>query len=309
MLAFFPALTAFDLSRHSVPPEQIIATGGTMSGIDAITRPQFLAAPAANFLMPDDRVVGVILKGAVRAYPLKILTWHQVVDDSVAKTPIVVTYCPLTGSAIVYDRVLGNRTLTLGTSDRLYNSNLLFFDQATKSLWSQIEGAAIAGPLTGSRLTPLPSVVTPWGLWKAYHPGTQVLSASAADVEKFGTDATARYDQTQSVMLPVTTLDNRMPPKDRVLGLSINGASVAFPFNSLDSAKPPLTATVGGTLVTIAYDAASRTAGAVIDGKHAAAYTGFWFAWAAFHPETSIWKNDAGAPPLDVHAAAPQPAQ
>jgi Protein of unknown function (DUF3179) len=304
MLALYPALTAFDLSRHSVPPDQITSTGGSMAGIDAITQPAFVTAPSAKYLALDDRVVGVILKGTMRAYPLKILTWHQVIDDSIAGSPIAVTYCPLTGSAIVYNRILGQKTLTLGTSDRLYDSNLLFFDQATKSLWSQIKGEAIAGPLTGSRLNPLPSVVTPWGVWKVYHPETLVLNASAADIGKFAKDSTARYERSR-VMLPVSTLDDRMAPKERVLGLSINGASVAFPFTSLDGAKPPVSATVGGTPVTIVYDAASKTAGAVIAGKHAAAYTGFWFAWATFHPHTTIWNNSGDTTAVGANAAVP----
>src|ERR1700674_2558263 len=267
MLALFPALTAFDLSRHSVPPARIIAVGRSMAGIDAITQAAFVTAPKATILAPDDRVVGVIIKGTARAYPLKILVWHQVVDDSIAGNPIAVTYCPLTGSAIVYDRMLGKETLTLGTSDRLYDSNLLFFDQATKSLWSQIRGEAIAGPLTGRRLAAIPSVVTPWGVWKPYHPATLVLNASAADIQNFARDGNASYEQSRSVLIPVSTLDNRMAPKERVLGLSINGADEAFPFTGLDGAKSPLSTNVGGTPVMIVYDAGSKTAGAVIAGK------------------------------------------
>ena len=308
MLGVYPALTAFDLSRHSVPADQIVSTGVSMEGVDAITQPVFVTAPAAKFLSPDDRVVGLILKGTVRAYPLKILTWHQVVDDSIAGNPIAVTYCPLTGSAIVYDRMLGKKTLMLGTSDRLFDSNLLFFDQATKSLWSQIKGEAIAGPLTEQRLNPIPSVVTTWGIWKGYHQETVVLNASVADTRNFAKDATARYERSR-VMLPVSTLDQRMAPKERVLGLSINGASVAFPFDNLDRARPPISTSVGGTPVTIVYDPASRTAGAVVDGKHVAAYTGFWFAWATFHPKTTIWNYAGEADRRGPDAAAAVPSK
>ncbi len=294
MLAMYPALTAFDLSLHSVPVAAIIEGQG-MGGIDAITQPQFVAASKAKFLNPDDRVIGLLFKGTARAYPLKILVWHQVVDDSIAGEPLAVTYCPLTGSAIVYDRKLGAKTLTLGTSDRLYDSNLLFFDQATKSLWSQIKGVAIAGPLTGRRLDPLPSVTTPWKVWKTYHPETQVLNASASDIKNFPRDGSAGYARAQRVMLPVSRLDNRLPPKEPVLGISLKGADEAFPFSSMAEVKPPVVASVGGTPVTIVYDASSGTAGAVVNGKHVAAFTGFWFAWATFHPKTTIWKSHAAA--------------
>ena len=277
-----------------------------MAGINAITQPNFVPATKATFLALNDRVVGVIINGNARAYPLKILTWHQVVDDSIAGAPIAVTYSPLTGSAMVFDRTLGKKTLTLETSDRLYDSNLLFFDRATRSLWSQIKGKAVAGPLTGRSLTAIPSVVTPWGVWKVYHADTLVLNASAGDLRNFALDATDRYEQSQRVLLPVSTLDNRMAPKERVLGLSINGVDEAFPFTSLGKLKPPISADIGGTPVTIVYDAASKTAGAVIAGKHVAAYTGFWFAWATFHPDTSIWQSAAGEP-ADKANSTPSP--
>ena len=303
ILALYPMLTAFDLSRHSVPSAMITSTNGSMAGIDAITEPAFVAASKATLLGVSDRVVGVIINQDARAYPLKILTWHQVVDDSIASNSIAITYCPITGSAIVYDRALGKKILVLGTSDKLYDSNLLFFDQGSKSLWSQIRGDAIAGPLTGERLNALPSVVTPWGVWKAYHPDTLVLKASATDVKNFANDDSARYEQSQSVALPVSTLDNRMPPKERVLGLSINGDDEAFPFSSLADAKPPVSTTVGGKPVMIVYDSASKTAGAVIAGKHIAAYTGFWFAWATFHPKTTIWSSTPDAAPANAKSA------
>lgn len=310
-LALYPVVTGFDLSRHSVPPARIISTHGSMAGIDAITHPAFLAPSQATFLAIDDRVVGIVFKQNARAYPLKILTWHQVVDDSIAGNAIAVTYCPLTGSAIVYDRTLGKKTLMLGTSDRLYDSNLLFFDQTSESLWSQIKGEAIAGPLTGQRLNALPSVVTPWAVWKVYHPNTQVLRPSETDIRNFRNDDTARYERSQSVSLPVSTLDNRMAPKERVLGLSIDGANEAFPFTNLANAKPPVSAIVGGRPVTIVFDAASKTAGAAIAGKHVAAYTGFWFAWATFHPNTTIWSSAAeGHNPANANrTTAVRPAQ
>jgi hypothetical protein len=220
MLAMYVALTGFDLSRHSVPLDRIVSTNGSMAGIDAITKPAFITASKATFLTPEDRVVGVLINGRVRAYPLKILTWHQVVDDSIAGNPVAITYCPLTGSAMVYDRTLGKRLLVLETSDLLYDSNLLFYDEATKSLWSQIKGEAITGPLMGKRLYALPSIVTPWAVWKVYHPDTVVLNASVSDIQNFTRDATERYEQAPGVVLPVSTLDHRLPPKERVLGLS-----------------------------------------------------------------------------------------
>src|SRR5262249_59761116 len=132
----------------------------------AILQPKFVSASDGVFLMPEDQVIGVVVAGRARAYPLKILNWHEVVDDAVAGRTFAVTYCPLTASAIVYDRRLGRKPVTLGVSGKLYESNLLFYDKTTESLWSQIKGEAVAGPLMGSRLEPLPSVVTTWAVWR-----------------------------------------------------------------------------------------------------------------------------------------------
>jgi Protein of unknown function (DUF3179) len=142
----FFCLTGFDLARHNVSPDQILDGGPPKDGIPAILQPKFVSASDALFLIPNDRVIGVFVHGRARAYPLKVLNWHEVVDDSVAGTPLAVTYCPLTASAIVYDRNLGKEPLTLGVSGKLYESNLLFYDKSTQSLWSQIKGEAIAGP-------------------------------------------------------------------------------------------------------------------------------------------------------------------
>jgi hypothetical protein len=175
-IALFTCLTGFDLTRHSVPLGQILNGGPPKDGIPAILQPKLVGASDASFLMPDDRVIGVFVHGKARAYPLKILNWHEVVDDSVGGKPLAVTFCPLTQSAIVYDRDLGEKPLTLGVSGKLYESNLLFYDKATESLWSQIKGQAVAGPLTGRRLEPLPSIVTPRGQFGA----TRILIRSCS---------------------------------------------------------------------------------------------------------------------------------
>jgi len=216
IFALYPTITGFNLSRHSVPLDRIISTRGSMAGIDAITSPAFVTASKAAFLALDDRVVGVLINGKVRAYPLKILTWHQVVDDSIAGDPIAITYCPLTASTFVYDRMLGKSMLVLETSDRLYDSNLLFYDRATKSLWSQIKGE-------GNRRTvdrPAPESAAqrrdPMGSVEGLSSNTVVLNASASDTQNFARDATARYEQAPGIVLPVSTLDHRLPPKERV---------------------------------------------------------------------------------------------
>jgi Protein of unknown function (DUF3179) len=292
VVLLYPFLAGFDLARHSVPPDQILNGGPPKDGIPAIIHPKFVTAAKAGFLMPEDRVVGVFVKGKARAYPLKILNWHELVDDETAGSSFAVTYCPLTGSAIVYNRELGAKPLTLGVSGKLYQSNLLFYDKSTESLWSQIKGEAIAGPLTGRRLEALPSVVTIWAVWRGAHPDTLVLDVNTGYSRNYAIDPYESYESSSELMFPVT-LDGRLPAKERVLGLTINGADEAFPFSRLAEEKSSLKVNLGGRPLTIIFDASTQTVGAVAAGKHIPAYTGYWFAWAAFHPKTMVW-GDAG---------------
>ncbi|MGH7781559.1 MAG: DUF3179 domain-containing protein [Candidatus Binataceae bacterium] len=294
VIILYTFLTGFDLTHHSVPPDQILGGGPPKDGIPAILQPKFVSAASAAFLMPDDRVIGVFVEGKARAYPLKILNWHEVVDDQVAGRSFAVTYCPLTASAIVYDRKLGTKPLTLAVSGKLYESNLLFYDKSTESLWSQIKGEAIAGPLTGRRLDALPSVVAGWAVWRKAHPDTLVLDVNTGYLRNYGIDPYRSYESSSEVMFPVSPTDERLPAKERVLGLTINGADEAFPLSRLAGAKPLLKVDLGGRHVTVIFDAPTQTAGAVLAGRHIPAYTGYWFAWAAFHPKTAIWKEPGG---------------
>ena len=291
VIVLYAFLTGFDLSRHGVPADQILDGGTPKDGIPAILQPKFVSVSDAAFLMPSDRVVGVVVKGKARAYPLKILNWHEVVDDAVGGTPLAATFCPLTQSAIVYDRKLQKKPLTVGVSGKLYESNLLFYDKGTESLWSQIKGEAIAGPLTGKRLEPLPSVVTAWAVWRKAHPDTVVLDISTGYSRNYGINPYESYESSDQIMFPVTPLDDRLPAKERVLGLTINQADEAFPFSGLAKAKTPLDVNLGGTRVTVIFDQQSQAAGAMVAGRNMPGYTGYWFAWAAFHPKTGIWEQ------------------
>jgi uncharacterized protein DUF3179 len=290
-----PFLAAFDLSRHGVPAGQILDGGPPKDGIPAILQPKFVRVSEAGFLEPGDRVVGLVVEGKARAYPLKILNWHEVVDDSVGRSSIAVTYCPLTGSAIAYNRELGPKELTLGVSGKLYESNLLFYDKSTESLWSQIKGEAIAGPLTGQRLSALPSIVTTWAAWRESHPDTLVLDVNTGYPRDYGTNPYQSYENSSELMFPVATTDDRLPPKERVLGLTMNGADEAFPFSRLAKAKPPPIVDLGSQRVTVVFDPPTQTAMVRAGGKQVAAYTGYWFAWVAFHPKTAVWGTSSNA--------------
>lgn len=148
--------------------------------IPSIDEPEFeTVAEAGNWLRDTDLVLGLELNGIVKAYPVKILNWHEIVNDFLNETPVAVTYCPLCNSGLVFVRpTINNKVLEFGVSGRLYKSDLVMYDRQTGSLWSQIEGRAIVGPLAGEaeRLQLLPIDVVPWGSWKQQHPDSLVLA-------------------------------------------------------------------------------------------------------------------------------------
>ncbi len=297
LLAALPVLVGFDLSRHSVPAHEILAGGPPKDGIPAIDYPKFVPAPAAAFLRPDDRVVGVAHQEKAKAYPLRILNWHEVVNDVVGDLPVAVTYCPLTASAIVYERAAAPSPRSFGVSGLLYQSNLLLYDRRTESLWSQLAGEAIAGRATGSRLRPVAAVETSWEEWRRSHPDTLVLAPPTDYPRDYDVDPYRAYRESPDPMFPVTHVDLRLPAKAKVAGLRVSSASKAYPLSEL-SQRPVFEDSLGGLRVRIDYDAKAERvlATEANSGRELPAVLAYWFAWAAFHRDTEIWiagKSDA----------------
>jgi len=201
----------------------------------------------------------------------------------------------------VYDRKIDGRELTFGVSGKLYQSNVLLYDKQSESLWSQLKEEAISGEMTGKRLTALPSVLTTWGRWRRDHPATLVLSPDTGYARPYDRDPYAGYAESDDLMFPPSRVDRRVPPKARVLGIEIRGEAVALPFERLAAAKTPFEIRIGGSAVTVRYDSASATAEALVHGQPIAAFTGYWFAWYAFHPQTKVWP--------DMFPAVAQPAE
>lgn len=286
------ALTAWDFSKHSVPRNEIESGGPPKDGIPAIDTPRFVFAEqqGAQFLDDSDRVLGLGVEGKTKAYPIKILNWHEIVNDRISGRDVVVTFCPLCGTGMVFSRDVAQRTLTFGVSGLLYQSDVLLYDRQTESLWSQIQQEAVAGPMTGTRLDLLPSTHTTWGRWKTKHPDTLLLSTETGYVRDYDRDPYEAYYKSQRVMFGVSHTSARYHPKEQVIGIVIEGQAKAYPFSELSRAKTPVTDVVGGRSLRVVFDAASRTA--VIEDKAGRALpsvVGFWFAWYAFHPETAVF--------------------
>ncbi|MCR4403696.1 MAG: DUF3179 domain-containing protein [Candidatus Acetothermia bacterium] len=216
-------------------------------GIDCLPEldPEFESVLEADqWLGEGDLVLSVRLGQQARAYPLRILAWHQVVNDSLGERPILVSYCPISGAGVAYERPLADgRPLTFGASGRLYNGNLLLYDRRTGSLWQQLTSEPVAGPLVGlvGRLKRLYTDIVPWGDWKRGHPGGEVLARPKAvriggkkapiSPEHYGEYPYAEYELRPLVGygVEVERLElRRLAPKRRILGLEAGGRAQAY---------------------------------------------------------------------------------
>jgi hypothetical protein len=271
-----------DLSIHSVPLEEIHfdTFGGSipLTGISAVQvnalrdaippldKPNYDDVTGGAWLDASDLVLGYeSASGGAWAYPLKILNFHEIVNDELDGVPVLITYCPLCRSGIAYDRRLDGGVLTFGNTNALYESDLVMFDRETNSYWWQTAGEAIVGTLTGKRLDTLPAVTTTWGEWSKLHPDTRVLSRDTGFIRPYETDRFAGYqDIVNSGQFPFpvsdASRDARLPPADEVLGVVVGGESVAYPLRILGDAA--VNDTISGTSVVIFSKADGPSGGA-----------------------------------------------
>jgi hypothetical protein len=294
-------MNGFDLRDPLVPAEAIIAGGPPKDGIPALDEPKFVAARDAGFLGQKDPVLGVVRNGIAKAYPLRVLNWHEVVNDRFGTEPIVVTYCPLCGSGMVFRAEVPGTAmpgpLTFGVSGLLYNSDVLLYDRQTESLWSQIAAKAVTGKMKGNVLESVPVVHTSWSDWRRRHPRTLVLSLDTGHNRDYGRDPYAGYELSEQLIFPVQFRSEGFHPKERVLGVSLGGAAKAYPFVELGKRAGTADGAtsfddeVGGKPVRIRFDPAHQVAEAFdASGQPIAGTTLFWFAWYAFNPATQVYR-------------------
>jgi hypothetical protein len=282
------------LPQPLVDPTEVVSGGPPPDGIPPIDDPAFVTPQEVDWLAGDEPVIALEIDGEHRAYPVQVLIWHEIVNDELAGTPVAVTYCPLCNSALAFDRRLGDRLLTFGTSGKLYRSDLVMYDRQTESLWSQIEGRAIAGHLTGEELERVPVQTVTWDQWRAAHPDGQVLSRDTGVERPYGTNPYVGYDEAgEDPFLFRGEADPRLLPKERVLALGGEEDPVAVPLAALAEARV-VELEVDGQQV-VAWAVEGLRSALAVDGPLAGAQLRrvehldtFWFAWAAFHPDTRL---------------------
>lgn len=327
--------------------EEIISANVPRDGIPPIDNPAFESIETAEaWLQPQSPVIAFELDGVARAYPLAILTRHEIVNDVVAGTPIAVTFCPLCNSAIVFDRRIDGQTLRLGVSGLLRNSDLVMWDRETESWWQQFTGEGIVGVYAGQQLTMLPSQVVGFGAFREQYPNGEVLARGGRLL--YGDNPYVGYDSTRQPFLFPGELDDRLPPTERVLAGLLGRQPVAYPFpllaeqrvvndtvgdwpvvalwqpgaaSALDQSSIDASRDVGmaalysreldSEVLTFALD----TDGQIVDEQTGSvwnifglatrgelagsqlrqelAFPHFWFAWAAFRPETLLYSEES----------------
>ena len=286
----------FEISDALIPTDQIKSGGPGKDGIPAIDEPRFVTAEEDRFLRSTDRVIGVTVNGISKAYPIKILNWHEVVNDQFADQAVVITYCPLCATGMVFSAQGADIAITFGVSGLLYNSDVLLYDRPTHSLWSQILGKAVSGPLKGTIMKQLPASHTTWREWQHRHPGTLVLSRKTGFRRDYRTSPYLDYAGSNRLMFPVEHRNNTYRNKEMILGLTLNGQHIAFPFKELKrQGIARFEYQVADQLLTIEWLAKEKTA-RVLDaqGEELPSVLAYWFAWYAFFPGTLVFEAPDG---------------
>lgn len=338
-----------DFTNTTISLDEIQSGGVPPDGIPPIDEPKFISFDGADeWLEEQEPVISIDIDGDARAYPLQIMTWHEIVNDEFDNQAVGVTFCPLCNAAVAFDRDVGEHgVMRFGVTGVLRNSDLIMWDDKTESWWQQMTGEAIVGELAGEQLTLLPSIIVSYEEFKRTFPEGSVLSRDTGHQRTYGNNPYAGYDNiNSSPFLFDGEHDDRYPPMERVLTIEIEDEPMAYPFSQLEE-HPVIHDEVGGEAVVVfwapgatsALDetsiAESRDVGAAgafspvlegeelsfvhidgeirdeqtdslwnvlghaiegeLQGERLTEYvngTHFWFAWAAFQPETGIWSPE-----------------
>lgn len=286
-------LNGFDVSNALVSVKDIVQGGPPRDGIPAILDPDYVEASQASFLNDDDIVLGFECGGRQFAYPRHILNWHELVNGQVDGKAFLISYCPLCGTGMAFSSLVDGEKLVFGVSGLLYNSDVLFYDKKTESLWSQIEKKAVSGKHAGTGLSQLYLEIMPWSLWVKQHPETLVLSENQGIKRNYRHDPYSGYESTSRLFFQtLREAPKEFHTKERVLGVDLGKASKAYPFVELRKAgKASFDDQINGRQYRVLWDAEHEIASLEKpDGEKVTTTVAYWFAWYAFYPETEVFR-------------------
>lgn len=275
-----------DLSQHSIPFEKILSGGPGKDGIPALNNPEFTSIAEAKF---SDETLGIFLEinGDQRYYPFNIMVWHEIVNDTVGGEPVAVTFCPLCGSAIVFDRNVEGEVLDFGVSGFLYESNLLMVDRQTESLWSQVLGKGVVGAYTDTQLKRLEMQRLTFAEIKSNYPDAKVLSDKTGYIRNYTTNPYGSYDENDSLYFPVSIQNKTFSPKTMMLVVPIEETWVAFPWDTLRE-KGTAAIQVNGIDLIVSLNGSESSVD--YGGASLPTYFEMWFSFATHHPSDAlIW--------------------
>lgn len=249
-----------DFTKRIVEWDEIMSGGPPKDGIISVDEPAFESvAAAAEWLTARDPVIFFAHNGDVRAYPLAILIWHEIVNDEVGGMPVAVTFCPLCNASIVFDATIDGQAHEFGTTGRLRNSDLVMYDRVTESWWQQFTGQALVGEYVGRQLDFLPSQVISFGDFAAEFPEGQVLQRPSFN-RSYGANPYASYDSTDGRPFLFTgELDTRLPATERVVGVELDGEVMAYPFSAV-AEQSVVNDTLAGTPIAVMHKAGTASA-------------------------------------------------
>lgn len=225
-----------DFTKKAVDLSEIMSGGPPKDGIPAIDDPSFVSQNAASkWLGNREPVIVLEINGRARAYPLQILIYHEIVNDSFEGIPVSVTFCPLCNASIVYKRELDGKILDFGTTGKLRKSDMVMYDRQTESWWQQFTGIGIVGFYTGKQLAELPATIVAFEGFRKNFPSGKVLSRATGYMRPYGKNPYRGYDSIdQTPFLYFDPLDPRLPPMERVLGVKFEAQNKVYPFSELE---------------------------------------------------------------------------
>jgi hypothetical protein len=252
----------YEGAAATVRVEEVVWGGVKVDGIPSLVNPKMAAPGQADYLVDSEPVFGVAINGDARAYPLRILDWHEMANDVVGGKAVALAYCTLCGAGVLYDATVGEKTFQFGSSGFLFLSNKLMYDRETNTLWNQLTGEPVIGKLAGSnlKLKTLPVVLTSWGEWKRQRPETRVLDLDTGYERPYRVGATyGRYFASPGTMFPVWRQSSALPRKARIYALQVNGIAKAYPLDALNRAGGVANDSLGGQDLVVVYrDAVGR---------------------------------------------------
>lgn len=327
-----------------IPEEQIVGGGPGKDGIPSIDNPRFAPVSEIDYIPDDRRIVGIKVGSTVKAYPHQILDWHEIVNDEVGGKSVAITFCPLTGTAIGWDREVDGAVTEFGVSGLLFRNNLIPYDRNSDSRWSQMQLRGVAGAQSGTNIETVDLIETRWDTWKQMYPQSEVLTRETGFSRNYeGYAYGENYATNDSeILFPIQNPDDRLPNKDRVHGViaqqpaSQGSVAKAYPIRDFGQQLTVINDQVGqkniivvgsaeldvaasfeatledgtglnveavqGSLPVVMEDGEGNRwdlFGFAVEGPRQGerltptlSYTGYWFAWADFFPETSIYQFD-----------------